>query len=618
MDFFEEQDRARRNTWRLVALLSIALVCLVSLTSLLLSWMLQGYGVNDTVLVLRVAAVVLGVVALGWLYKTLQLRDGGHSVALRLGGRLISLNAGSVNEKRILAVVEEMAIASGMPVPSVYVLDDVAINAFAAGLSPQDAVIGVTQGALDYLSRDELQGVIAHEFSHIFHGDMRLNLRLVSSLHGILLLGLIGRFLAGSGEHASHAIAQRRNPSDSPVAIFILLGLMLMLVGYAGTLCGRLIKAAVSRQREYLADASAVRYTRNLHGILGALKRIGGFAGSVLRARHAAEYSHLYFSQGVPMAFGGLLDTHPALEKRIRRLEPGWDGNFEGFQRGYDMLSPSSLVEGFTGIERSLLHIGEPEIPELVHAQETLASMPPALVLAAHETEGALAMLYGLMLGKDQATRERRTAWLKARLAPAVFDRLDILSASLQILEPQSRLPLLELCFPALRQLERVRHQQLAANMRDLMRSEQRVELLDWTLLRIVERNLGRRNAMTSSPLPLSAMRAQIATLLAALARNTANAERDAPAAFDSAWAMLPYPAQRLEDQPPDSLKAFDAAIRRLERLRPLQKPLLLKAMARCIEHDAEVSVVEGELFRAVADILDCPMPPLLGKHGRR
>lgn len=612
MNFFEEQDRARRNTWRLLGLLTLTVVVLVSVTSAALIYILGGDLGADHAIVGKVGAVVVGVVVLGWAYKTIQLRTGGHAVAQRLGGRLIDLDPSAERERTLLAVVEEMAIASGMPVPSVYVLDDDAINAFAAGYSPNDAVLGVTRGALDYLSREELQGVIAHEFSHIFHGDMRLNMRLVSALHGILLPGLIGRFLASSGEHASHAIARRRNLNDSPVVFVILLGVCLMVLGYAGTVCGRLIKAAINRQREYLADASAVRYTRNLDGLLGALKRISGFSGSVLRARRAAEYSHLYFSQGVPMAFGGWLDTHPAIEQRIRRLQPAWNGSLDGYRQGHGMLMGGALVEGFTGIARSLSHIGEPEAPELADAQATLAALPADLARAAHQTSGALALLYGLMLGADTATRERRSAWLGDRLEPEVRQWLSILERSFGNLDPRARLPLLELSFPALRRLSAARHRQLAADMRGLMANEGRVQLLEWTLLRIVERNLVRRQKLPQTLRTLTDFETEIATLLAAVARAGSMGPVDQAAAFVEGWAMLPFGECRLDDVPPDNLKRMDHAMRRLERLKPLQKPRLLKALARCIEHDGQVNVAEGELFRAVADILDCPMPPLL------
>ena len=226
----------------------------------------------------------------------------------------------------MINVVEEMALASGVPVPPVYLLpEEQGINAFAAGYSPSDAVVAVTRGTAEQLSRDELQGVVAHEFSHILNGDMRLNIRLIGVLHGILLLGLIGRFLLRSGYYSGH----RRNSKDNSGAVLLVMGLVLLVLGFVGSVCGNLIKAALSRQREYLADASAVQFTRNPGGIAGALKRIGAAVmGSSLKHSNASEMSHMYFSQGVWEGFTGMMATHPPLPKRIRALEPNWDGKF--------------------------------------------------------------------------------------------------------------------------------------------------------------------------------------------------------------------------------------------------------------------------------------------------
>lgn len=156
MDFFEHQDRARRNSSRLVILLMLAVVTLIVSTTLVIAvaWQVYQYG-NYSLqslsreLLLSVATVVVGVVFLGWAFKAVQLRAGGKVVAERLGGRLINLKPEGLHEQRVLNVVEEMALAAGVPVPPVYLLEEPAINAFAAGLRPQNAVIGVTRGAIE-------------------------------------------------------------------------------------------------------------------------------------------------------------------------------------------------------------------------------------------------------------------------------------------------------------------------------------------------------------------------------------------------------------------------------------------------------------------------------------
>lgn len=333
MDFFAAQDRARRMTGRLVILLGLAVAALIVASSLAVALAVTlldtGSLAADPLaraleprLLGAVATVVILVVGLGSLVRHLQLRAGGSVVAAALGGRPLNLETRDEAERRLLNVVEEMAIASGMPVPEVFVLEDQAINAFAAGHDLDDAAIGVTRGALEALDRQQLQGVIAHEFSHILHGDMRLNLRLVALLHGVLVIGLAGRLLL----HASGGRRRRSRRGGGHVAL-LGLGAALMVLGYAGTFCGNLIKAAVSRQREFLADASAVQYTRHPEGIGGALKVLAAHRlGSRLLTGHAQEFSHLFFGSGV-RSLSRLTATHPPLEARIRRVEPRWDGS---------------------------------------------------------------------------------------------------------------------------------------------------------------------------------------------------------------------------------------------------------------------------------------------------
>jgi Zn-dependent protease with chaperone function len=333
MKFFQHQARARRHTLKLLLLMALAVTCLIALTSLgmglLLRELMQEYHkpkVLDWRIVGVVALLILTVVLLGSWYKRWQLRAGGKVIAEQLGGRLISPSPRDNPERRLLNIVEEMALASGSHVPAVYVLPDAGINAFAAGLDPEHAVLGVTRGAITRLNRDELQGMIAHEFSHIHNGDMRLNTRLLSVIHGLLVFSLAGVFVLREAERQH--LSSDRNRFIWQI-VFAVVGLALLTVGSIGSLFGHLIKAAINRQREFLADASAVQFTRSPLGITDALKKVGGCAdGSKLGAFSAAQYSHMYFCQGVRSRFGRWLDTHPPLAERIRRLDPHWDGQF--------------------------------------------------------------------------------------------------------------------------------------------------------------------------------------------------------------------------------------------------------------------------------------------------
>ncbi|MDH0293261.1 M48 family metallopeptidase [Pseudomonas sp. GD04087] len=634
MNFFEHQDRARKQTGRLVLLLTIAVVCLVTITSFALGWLWRHLGepalhltsrasLPDPELYLSVAAVIVGVVVLGALYKQVQLSAGGKVVAESLGGRLLNLSAGNADERRLLNVVEEMALASGSPVPPVYVLEDASINAFAAGLTPRDAVIGITRGAIEQLERNELQGVIAHEFSHIHHGDMLLNTRLTALLHGMLLLGLIGGMLLRGWSETSSGVristrssSNDKNGGGSVVLLVIGAGVVLYVLGYVGTFFGQLIKASVSRQREYLADASAVQFTRDPSTIAGALKKIGGNPlGALLSAPRAAEFSHMYFGDGVGSSW---FDTHPPLKDRIRRVDPGWDGRYPKFEPRLDvpLMNKEAWTAAVTGqpyqpsaVEVAVASVGAPTVAHLQEARSTLQRLDERLQRAAHDSEGAEALVYGLLLDSEPGLRARQLEAVKQRLNLSLALQLDLLEESLQHLDPGQRLPLLDLAMPALKQLDTKGFLALRENMALLIKLDGKVKLLEWTLLRIIERNL-RPGSGKLGNVALADLADACATLLAFLARVGETSDLQTEQAFADAWSGLPFPPRPLPAAA--NLRDLENALKQLEQLRPLQKPQLLKALARCIEHDGRITAGEAELMRAVADILDCPMPPLL------
>lgn len=634
MNFFEHQDRARKQTGRLVLLLSVAVVCLVTITSFALGWLWRHLGepalhltsrasLPDPELYLSVAAVIVGVVVLGALYKQVQLSAGGKVVAESLGGRLLNLSAGNADERRLLNVVEEMALASGSPVPPVYVLEDGSINAFAAGLTPRDAVIGITRGAIEQLDRNELQGVIAHEFSHIHHGDMLLNTRLTALLHGMLLLGLIGGMLLRGWSETSTGVristrssSNNKDGGGSVVLLVIGAGVVLYVLGYVGTFFGQLIKASVSRQREYLADASAVQFTRDPSTIAGALKKIGGNPlGALLSAPRAAEFSHMYFGDGVGSSW---FDTHPPLKDRIRRVDPGWDGRYPKFEPRLDvaLMNKEAWTAAVTGqpyqpsaVEVAVASVGAPTVAHLQEARSTLQRLDERLQRAAHDSEGAEALVYGLLLDSEPSQRARQLEAIKQRLNLSLALQLDLLEESLLRLDPGQRLPLLDLAMPALKQLDTKAFLALRENMALLIKLDGKVKLLEWTLLRIVERNLRPGSGKTGN-VALADLSEACATLLAFLARVGETSDLQSEQAFADAWSGLPFAPRPLPAAA--TLRELEGALKQLEHLRPLQKPQLLKALARCIEHDGRISTGEAELMRAVADILDCPMPPLL------
>src|SRR5487761_2174898 len=323
MNFFEQQDAARRHTMRLVVLFLLAVVAIVVAVNFVAALACVGIAANTATGGARLNApasfyaivtlATLALIAGGSLAQIAGLAGGGAALARMMGARQIATQSGDPAERRLLDVVEEMAIASGIAVPQVFVMDDEqSINAFAAGYSPDQAAVVVTRGTLEHLNRDELQGVIGHEFSHVLNGDMRLNLRLMGVLGGILLLTTLGRMLAYS--------SSRR---DSKGAAFVLLGFGLIVIGYIGVFFGRLIQASVSRQREFLADASSVQFTRNPDGIGGALAKIGQ-SGSRVDHPRAAEANHLFFGEAIASDFADvfpdLMATHPPVGERLKRI----------------------------------------------------------------------------------------------------------------------------------------------------------------------------------------------------------------------------------------------------------------------------------------------------------
>ncbi|MDQ7734434.1 M48 family metallopeptidase [Halomonas sp. SpR1] len=639
MDFFTAQDNARRKTGRLVVLMVLAVLALIVVTTLAIAIALHLMGEQSATqtnlptpglwsalsieLVIGVAIAVLAVVVLGGLFKRSQLKRGGRVVAEALGGREINLNTRDADERRILNVVEEMAIASGTPVPSVYVLEEESINAFAAGYQTNDAVIGITRGTIRHLTRDELQGVVAHEFSHILHGDMRLNMRLISILHGILIIGLLGGTLLRSMRFRRVGGGKR----DNSGAVVLALGAVLMLIGYAGTFFGNLIKSAVSRQREYLADASAVQFTRNPQGIGNALVKIGSHSqGSYLQATQAAEFSHLFFGQGVRLGFSQMMATHPPIKDRIKRVMPDWDGRFDATlptqqaesdapEPEYDDVrpgtEPGAMAAVLTGVsaQTAINTMGQPDQRHLAQARATLDALPERIKTAAHEPYAARALVYSLLLSQDKTMRKQQLKALQQVALPDVYRALMEYGPEMLRLDVQLRLPLIDLVLPALRSLSMEQAQHFRLCMERLIEADGQVTLFEWTLYQLLLSNLGQHGSGPAN-LKLNDLQRECQLLLTVLATAGQDDSVEVGAALNAAERGLPFSLTATDDI--SDMRALSLAVERLRRLKPLHKPALLQAMARCIEHSGRILPAEAELFRAMADILDCPMPPLL------
>jgi len=646
MDFFEHQDKARRNTKVLVVYFVIAVACIIA--SVYIASLLIFYGVGskpqegrpppelvlwDPKLLLYVALGTLGVVIIGSLYKTAALAKGGSAVAESLGGRLVNPNTTHPDERKLRNVIEEMAIAAGVPVPKIYVLDDEkGINAFAAGHAPGDAAIGVTRGCMTLLNRHELQGVIGHEFSHILNGDMRLNLRLMGVIFGILCLAVIGRVLIYSRG------GRDRNP-------LMLLGLALIVIGAIGVFFGRLIQAALSRQREFLADASSVQFTRNPAGLSGALQKIGG-VGSQVESAHAGEASHMFFGNGLGKPFLGIMATHPPLGERIHAIDPGWDGKFKQAslkaveaesQRGpatpASPRPPFPSIPGMPGAARGgdagfatnavlmgavLPNLGKPTPPHLRYAEDLRNAFSAKVQSAAREPLDATALIFAMLLSPDETLRAKQLTDLARRAAPGVGDEAATLWTEVAPFAARARLPLVNLALPALRQLRPDEFEQFSQALQWLMESDGQIEIFEFVLQKIVRRHLGSQSGEirpTSIQYPtLKSLVPDCSVILSVLASVSSSNAGQIEKAFQAGAPHLRAKGDELQLLPREKsgLRQLDTALDRLALAAPQIKKNFLEACIHVVGADGVIQEREAELLRAIADTLDCPIPPFV------
>lgn len=654
-DFFERQDSARRQTTRLVVLfvLSVAAIIVAVYFVIALGTVAADPAQHiariveaepgrhpvvarshpslwNPQLFLGVAVGTLIVVTLGSLYKIAELSAGGETVALMLGGRAVDPQTTDLAERRLLNIVEEMALASGIPVPPVFVLDnEPAINAFAAGHQPGDAVVAVSAGALQYLTREELQGVMGHEFSHILNGDMRLNLRLIGIVNGILVLAILGYYLMRfSGP-------SRSSDRDNSGTAMFFLGLALTIFGYLGVFFGNLIKSAISRQREYLADASAVQFTRYPGGIAGALKKIGGLSEtSHIRDGHAQEVSHMFFADAFAGAFFRLFATHPPLVDRIRALEPDFDGRFpdvEPVSPVDDVDRPkrrSAASAQFAGATAGLagdvaappVIIGAPQAQHLQVASQLIADLPPVLVTAAREPFAAQAVIFALLLSRDdQAVRQKQFQMLQSQVDAPLLRETQQLALVVQSLPPKARLPLADMTIPAIKRASPQQYASFRQLVEALVAADQKIDLFEYSLRTVLfsylDVHYGLRKPPTASYRSIDPLAQPLALVLSMLAyvgqQHDGQAERFFAAGARVVAQTSPNTRLQLLPTADCTLQKFDAAINKLASSSPSVKRQIIDAVSACIKADEQVTVDEGELLRAIAAVLACPMPPL-------
>ncbi len=631
MNFFEHQALARRSSTRMVVLFALAVIGIVLAVDLAVLLLLGG-GENVVGLLFVSTVGTLAVIGLGSLYRMASLRAGGEAVALQLGATEVPESTTDFQLRRLRNVVEEIAIASGVPVPKLYVMEhESAINAFAAGYSPSDAAVAVTRGALERLNRDELQGVIAHEFSHILNGDMRLNIRLMGVLFGIMMLTIIGQrvLLYGRGGRSKEGMA------------ILGIALVALVVGGIGAFFGRMIKAGVSRQREMLADASAVQFTRQTTGIAGALKKIGGLHdGSQLSDKgKAEEVSHMLFGEGLPLS--GLFATHPPLMDRIRKLDPSFNPQkLEALSRQWMAVPPDGLredvamglapqgaaVQGLPGAAHEIVvspaavaaQVATPDDGDYEHAGSIGRSMPEALHHLATQRDTAVPLLLGLLLDRDPGTASAQRIGIAARLGQSMAARANEIrrEAGLEDLHPMLRLPLASLAFPVLRHRPSSELEALMDTVHAMVHADQRVSLFEYCLATLLESQLREsidpaRHGGPGRAKPGN-VKQEFATLLSVVAQAGHPDPADAQRAYLAGLQRI-LPRDHVPYSPPvEGVTALDAVWAPLDRLNPMAKQVMVEAITATISHDGRVTVGEGELLRTLCAVLHCPLPARL------
>jgi len=649
MNFFEQQADARKSTTRLVVLFALAILCIIAALYFVFAFVAMRYTEEDGPFTLWHPTVfiwtslgTLGVIAVASLSKTVSLSEGGSVVAEWMGGRLVDSGTQEMKERRLVNVVEEMAIASGVAVPSIYVIDSAGINAFAAGYSPDDAAVAVTTGCLEELTRDELQGVIAHEFSHVLNGDMKLNIRLIGVLAGILFIGMTGGWILRSMMYSRRRSSSKKDGGGGIIAI-LLLGFSLLVIGYVGVFFGKLIKAGVSRQREFLADASAVQFTRNPHGIGGALQKIRDFDhGSKVTHKRTEELSHMFFASGFSgRFFSSMFATHPALETRIERIiGPG-----AVLPKSVDVPSapaakpqapstpidetPGGIVAALAAADAAavameptdvLNHIGAPTKQHLALGGQLIANIPDALREAATSTLGAVAAVYGVLLDEEDAVRQIQLEQVASNADHRVGQELQRLLPHLTGLDPRIRLVLVELAMPALRQLVPAQYQEMRTNVQALVQADEKVTLFEFCLEKMVQVSLEANFEKTKRKGPaygrMKAVAADVSIILSTLAYAGQDSVEAASNAFQVGLERLPQKSRgAVVFQPAETgFRALDSALDRVARTTPNIKEQVLDASVHVALADGTVTVEEGEMVRAVAHAMGCPVPPLLAK----
>ncbi len=636
MNFFESQEQARRQSRWLIFLFILAVIVIIMVIDIA---MLIAFGVMDpeqqqalfSLQTLKSnlptlaggALLTATVILVASLFKTMALRSGGGKVARDLGGTLVEADARDPLRRRLYNVVEEIALASGVPVPEIYVLDqESGINAFAAGFSPADAAVAVTRGALEKLSRNELQGVIAHEFSHIFNGDMRLNIRLMGALFGILMLSLIGRKVL----HGSYYMGRSKNSNGGAI---MLVAVAVMLVGYIGLFFGRWIKSAVARQREYLADASAVQFTRDPDGIAGALKKIAVYSDASYLNVESEEVSHMLFGDGEKTS---MFSTHPPLNDRISRVDPSFtredlfslskklerekksqasqaarEEEQQAKKQGGGMFDAGNIVD----------QIGSPDFSRILMAAALAASIPEKISRAAHSGQWATEVLFYCLMDRDTEVREQQLLSIAQHMGSDSEARVRGLLGEVPDLAREQRLPLLEIAFPELKRRPPDYVRDVLSTIKELNEADGHIDVFEYLLAKIIAQHVWEsvnpQKVRMSGKKSLKQIHDKALAVIAVLAQHGHKTPTGVQAAYEAGASALSTESKIVMQVFEDWKQALDSALPALDQLKPADKEILVKALIATVMSDNRIAVAEMELLRVVCALIHVPLPMITG-----
>jgi len=626
VNFFDAQDSAKRATRWLVIVYVIATILIVAGVTAIAAaafLMIENTGQPANSGFLGLVAFLAALLIIGaTLFKTARLSSGGGQVAVDMGGTLISTDVNNPLRQRLRNVVEEMAIASGVPVPDIYVLEEeMGINAFAAGFSPGDAAIAVTRGTLETLNREELQGVIAHEFSHILNGDMRLNIRMMGVLFGIMVIGMMGRMLLRGARHT-------RNKNAAAVLV---IGIGLTLLGWIGVFAARLVKAAISRQREFLADASAVQFTRQTDGIANALKKIGGYgAHSYIRSVDPEEVSHMLFAGGASR-LTSMFATHPPLIDRIKALDPGFGEddypavNIESHSQSSQLEAEMSQASGFAPTAAAAVpasiadSVGRPDPEQIAYAGQIRQSIPADLYDAAHSPELAWMLTLALGVDREPTHAERQLRFITEQVGDQRGEIVRRFAAQLTEIGGEYRLPLLEIAFPALKLRPEQQREFFLELLKRLIELDGVIDLHEYCFYRVLSSAFEHASDPSGRHKKNRAgkkdVRQAAIELVMAVAHYGHTEHEERVKAFKAGVAEFGKWASdaSYEDKKLESTAVLDRSLDILGKMNSAGSKSLLQALAKTVGHDGKVNGAEAELLRAICASLNCPLPPILG-----